>query len=203
MIKNAIHAFLKRRGLSSVKQRIWDSEYSAGKWDFPRAGDPGQEGSRDIVLGVIERHCQGGDILDLGCGGGATGLEIAPVYRRYVGVDVSQVAVLAAQSEVLQDAARRARNEYAVSDILSFVPKGKFRVILFRESVYYVPIHQIKTMLQRYSLSLASDGTFIVRLHDRAKYRKIIAFIERHYRVTEVIEAKETNGVVLVFSPIS
>ena len=184
-----------------MKQRIWDREYTSGKWDRGGPGQASHQKTRDIVLDVIDRYGQAGDILDLGCGDGTTSIEIADTYRKYVGVDVSRVAILTALSTIRQDSMRKAKNSYMVSDISSFVPQGHFSVILFRESIYYCPAHQIKKMLRRYSSFLTSGGVFIVRLHDRIKYLRIIALIEQHYRVRERCESGGNGGLVLVFSP--
>jgi len=201
MITNVFRAFLKRRGVAVVKQRIWDHEYRSGKWERTGLKEASHKQTRDIVLDVIDRYGRGKDILDLGCGDGATGLEIADTYRQYVGVDVSRVAILSARLSFRQDSPRTRNNTYLVSDISTFVPEGQSAVILFRESIYYFSAHLIKRMLHRYSSFLVPGGVFVVRLHDRVKYHRITEFIEQHYRVVERCESQDNAGLVLVFAP--
>lgn len=198
MLKRAIHAFIKRWCSPILKQHVWDREYASGKWDFL----DGKNGSisRDTILDVIERYATGGDVLDLGCGAGATGTEIAPVYRSYLGVDISAVAIAKANS-LAQAAARQVKNSYVTGDILTFVPAGLFTVILFRESLYYFPLRKIEHMLARYCGFLAGDGVFIVRLHDRERYGEIERLIDSRYTVCERVLPPSGEGIILVFGP--
>ncbi len=70
---------------------------------------------------------------------------------------------------------------YLQSDIFSYVPSQSFDVILFRDSIYYVPRRQITPMLQRYAQYLEEGGVFIVRMASVDKYQDIVEIIETHF----------------------
>jgi SAM-dependent methyltransferase len=180
-----IHAFLKRRGSTATMQRVWDIEYTSGKWD-PTEDDTGSVRSRrDSALEVVERYSAGADILDLGCGLGATALEIADTYKSYVGVDVSNKAIERAALAMRLNPSRASKITYVVRDISTYVPPKPFSVILFRESIYYIPQHKTLATLRRFASFLSPNGVFIVRVHDRRKYRRLLKMIERNFRVVE------------------
>ena len=56
------------------------------------------------------------------------------------------------------------KNSFECGDFLTYVPTGQFDVILFRESMYHVPLGKVKATLDRYSAYLKDGGVFIVRL---------------------------------------
>src|ERR1700679_383727 len=121
---------LKRYGPSGMKKLFWDREFASGKWDFidNTVGDP--------IYSHLERYVGHGSILDLGCGPGNTATELASPYQKYVGVDISEVALEKARQKTAETG-RTGRNQFACSDFLSFDPGDKFDVILFRESMYH------------------------------------------------------------------
>jgi SAM-dependent methyltransferase len=199
MMKKVLYAALKRFGSAQAKQRIWDNEFATGKWSY--LDDQGADIPRDIVLDVIDKYSEGRDILDLGCGIGRTGIEIANRYKSYVGVDISTIAVKKASGLVEEDGTRMHKNRYLVADISQFNPGGAFSVILFRESLYYFSFHVIRKILRHYAGFVAPQGVMIVRLHDTEKYKAIINLIEQEYMVVECSIPHTGDGIVLVFSP--
>ena len=154
MLRRAIAAVVKTWGNSSAKQRIWDSEYSTGRWTYDREGQ-NNEGSEPIY-GVLESYCANGSILDLGCGSGMTVLEMKNNFSEYVGVDVSAVAIEKARAALATEGDRAAKISFMVSDISTFDPGRNFSVILFRESINYVPLRQIRPVLKNYFTYLLS-----------------------------------------------
>jgi SAM-dependent methyltransferase len=202
MIQKVFHALMKRWGNSSLKRFVWNSEYRIGKWNYLRAKPTRPIADRDIVLPILEIYSKDGDILDLGCGNGTTGFEIACTsYRQYVGVDISAVAVGEAIVSAQRDPTRAGKNRYAADDISTFIPDQRFSVVLFRECIYYFSRSTIIRILSRYSSFLTSNGVFIVRLHDREKYKGIVALIERNYEVIERRSPAQNRAIVMVFSP--
>src|SRR5262245_51888912 len=85
---NIVRGLLQRYGTSAVKRRMWNSEFSGGRWDqFDSTPN-------DCVYPYVERHAENGSVLDLGCGAGNTGHELlASSYQFYTGVDISDAAV--------------------------------------------------------------------------------------------------------------
>ena len=180
--RNVLRALVQRYGSAAAKRDLWNSEFSSGRWSCLDV--TGEES----VHTQIEKYASMGHILDLGCGTGTTGIDLNPsAYRFYTGLDVSDVAVQKARTRA-REAGRSDRNEYFQSDILAYVPTRQCDVILFRDSIYYVPPRRIATMLARYSNYLTQHGVFIVRMFDvSAKHRHILDTIEGHFEVDRKI----------------
>ncbi len=194
--RSAVRALLQTYGAGPVKKRLWDVEFSNGRWDCL------DRTAGDCVYPFLVKYASNGSILDLGCGSGSTGNELdTAAYERYVGVDISDVAIARAQQR--SEANGRAdRNRYRQSDILSYAPDQSFNVILFRDSIYYVPRRHIKAMLQRYAQYLEEGAVFIVRMADAEKYQDIVDTIESHFAVVEKHTADDPQAVVLIFRPV-
>ncbi len=146
-----VRGFLLSYGPSNIKRRFWDKEYSEEKWSFA------YNTVGDCVYPHLERHAAGGSILDIGCGSGNTATEMAETsYRSYLGVDISEAALAKARRRS-QECGRQDKNHFECGDFLSYVPTGQYDVILFRESMYHVPLGKVKSTLDRYSKYL-KDG---------------------------------------------
>ena len=182
-------------GGAETKRRMWDDEYGGGRWDHcARTPDA-------PVYRVVEEQCRNGSILDLGCGSGNTGNELnVGKYNDYTGVDISAVAVEKAAARSAEEG-RAAKNRYVQGDIISHEPSKKYDVILFRESIYYVPGPKIKGMLDRYAGSLTERGVFVVDVGSNStrKAGAILEIIERNYQVREKHSAEGARGFVVVF----
>ena len=183
---------LKKWGKASTAKAIWDEEFARGQWEFL------EDTSEDIIYGFLEKFVNKGSILDLGCGSGNTGNELAvSLYSRYTGVDISEVAIQRAIARSIKNG-RHEKNEYFCNNIASFSPGMRYDVILFRESIFYIPLSRIKAALNRYSGFLTKNGVFIVRMCDRKKYSRIVQLIQANYQVLDTSPSNESN-VILVF----
>lgn len=193
---------LKRYGPSGMKKVFWDKEFARGKWNFA------DDTSSDVVYSHLEKYVGHGSVLDLGCGQGGTAIELASDYQRYVGVDISEVALTRARKKTA-DAVRSTKASFACADFLGYAPEQKFDVILFRESMYHVPIGQVNTILDKYSAFLTEDGVFIVRLYlsgpngeKRFRPRAVIRTIENDYNIIEKKDYDDLSATtVVVFRP--
>jgi len=189
-------------GPESIKKLFWDKEFSSGKWNFI------DNTKGDCVYKHLEKHAQDGDILDLGCGPGNTANELAEsAYRRYVGVDISEAALSKARQRTEQHR-RTSKNRFEQGDFLSYVPSQQFDVILFRESMYHVPLGKVKKILDRFSEYLKPSGVFIVRMflssnQGETKYRPsmMIRVIESEFDVLEKAQYGGMAATVIVFRP--
>jgi 2-polyprenyl-3-methyl-5-hydroxy-6-metoxy-1,4-benzoquinol methylase len=194
-IVNVVQRGLKRWGNDLVKRLIWDKEFSEGRWDYI------DHTTEDIIYHYLGKYSKKGSILDLGCGSGNTGNELeVRKYSRYTGVDISEEAIRKARIRSEQNE-RNEKNEYLTADISKYVPRSKYDIILFRESIHYVPDSRIKGMLDRYSKSLEEYGVLIVRMCDRNKYGSIVSIIEESYRLVEKYLDRSTNAIIIVFRP--
>ncbi|MBS0180918.1 MAG: class I SAM-dependent methyltransferase [Nitrospira sp.] len=171
---------------------IWDEEFATGQWEYLN------NTSEDIIYGYLGKYLNNGRILDLGCGSGNTGNELdISLYSNYTGVDISEVATRRAEARSMKNG-RRERNEYFCSAIASFAPRMNYDVILFRESIFYIPLSRIEAVLERYSAFLSENGVFVVKMCDRKKYSKIVQLIESNHRILEMTPSADRN-VVLIF----
>jgi SAM-dependent methyltransferase len=194
-IKNALRGAKQRWGTSRIKQRTWNEEFASGRWDGI------ERTPEDIVYPFVEKYCRGGSILDLGCGSGNTGCELnGNSYQEYIGVDISDVALEKARLRSAE-CQRAGKNRYVQGDIVAYMPDAKHNVILFRESIYYIPKRQIRSTLERYAQHLKPDGVLIIRWHDEQVAGESIKIISNNFIIVE--QHCSTNGgpVVLIFRP--
>ena len=146
--------------------------------------------------------------LDLGCGPGNTANELNETsYISYLGVDISEKALAKAVRRT-EESGRAGKNRFTTGDFLTYRPAASFDVILFRESMYHVPIGMIKAVLERYVRHLSQHGVFIVRMGLTGKNgeplrrpTKMVRVIEAAFNVVERVHDAKTGGGVIVFQP--
>lgn len=203
--KILVERFLQAYGPTSIKKLLWDREFSGTKWDFI------DHTEGDCVYENLEKYVRNGNILDLGCGPGNTANELAAsAYRRYVGVDISEVALEKARRRTIVND-REGKNTFVQGDFVNYEPMEKFDVILFRESMYHVPMGKIKRTLDRLSRYLKEGGVFIVRMYtadsdtggkEKPRPTAMIRIMETEF---EVVEKRRYDGErhphVLVLRP--
>ena len=83
------------------------------------------------------------------------------------------------------------------------MPPQRFDLILFRESMYHVPIGKVKTILDRYARYLKDGGVFVVRLHGgttKNRPKAMLNIIESEFEIIEKSQYPE-EATVLVFKP--
>jgi SAM-dependent methyltransferase len=197
--RNVLRGLVQLYGPESTKRDLWNGEFSSGRWNC--LDNTGDESSHL----QIEKYANNGCILDLGYGSGTTSIELnRAVYRFYTGVDISDVAIKRARTRA-QEAGRTDCNEYCQTDILTYVPTHRYNVILFGDSLYYLPQRRIAASLARYSDYLTEDGVFFVRVFDvSGKHRRILDSIESHYDIIEKHTHldEEMQVCKIVFRPI-
>jgi SAM-dependent methyltransferase len=197
-----INSFLKSYGPANIKRLLWDKEFSGSKWDFI------DNTVGDCVYPHLERYLQNGSILDLGCGPGNTANELAATaYQTYVGVDISEAA-LGKATRRSKESGRADKNRFVRDDFLNYVPNRQFDVILFRESMYHVPLGKVKTTLDRFSKYLKDGGVLVVRMstfsaRGNSKYRPgaMMRVMETEFDVVEKCQHGESGPTVIVFRP--
>lgn len=198
-----IRGFFLSYGPTAIKKRVWDKEFAGGKWNFI------DDTTGDCVYTYLEKYANGGNILDLGCGPGNTANELrSTAYRSYVGVDISEAALAKGRLRS-QKCGRGDKNQFVQSDFLGYQPTQKFDVILFRESMYHVPMGKIKPLLEKYSQHLKDTGVFIVRMYTsrngeaRPRPNKMIDLIASAYDVLgrHNHQSGPAGATVLVFQP--
>lgn len=195
-LSNILRAVKQKWAPLRVKRDLWDKEYASGRWKHCELTPDA------YVYRFVERYCAHGSILDLGCGSGNTGNEIDfDKYQDYTGVDISSVALSKAENRG-QEGGRAAKNKYIEGNIESYIPINQHDVILFRESIYYIPFIKIKTTLDRYRRYLSDDrGVFIVNASKSGskRFMSILALLEANYEIVEKYKPPGLDAYVLVF----
>jgi len=188
-------------GPTFIKNIIWEREYSSGKWDF------NDNTADDCLYPYLEEYGRNGSILDMGCGSGNTANELVSVaYGSYLGVDISETALDKARRRS-ESNGRSQKNKFIRADFLKYIPKQRFDVILFRESLYHVPLGSVKATLKRYSKYLEERGVFIVRIaiKEKAKSKSrpiaMLRVIENNFHVLKQAQHGESAATVVVFRP--
>ncbi len=200
-----VRGFLLSYGPSSIKRRFWDKEYSEEKWAFA------YNTVGDCVYSHLERHTSNANILDIGCGSGNTATEMAPNYQSYLGVDISEAALAKARKRS-EECGRGDKNRFVCGDFLTYVPTSQYDVILFRESMYHVPLGKVKATLDRYSVYLSDGGVFVVRLFassgdsadskDKHRPAAMLRIMETEFDVLEKVRYDVPGQpTVMVFRP--
>jgi len=197
-----VNGLMKSYGPSEIKRALWDTEYSGDKWNF------NDNTVGDCVYSHLERHLANGSILDLGCGSGNTSTELpTTAYQKYIGVDISEAALRKAMRRS-ENNGRRLRNRFVQADIVNYVPPQQFDVILFRESLYHIPLGKVKATLERYAKYLTCKGVFIVRMNttdgsvgkSKPRPTAMVAIIENAFDVLEKCQYEGPSGpTVIVF----
>jgi ubiquinone/menaquinone biosynthesis C-methylase UbiE len=196
--------FLKSYGPTSMKKILWDKEFSGTKWDFIN------DTAGDCVYAPLEKYARNGSILDLGCGPGNTANEVAnESYQKYVGVDISDEALAKARKRTVETG-RESKNSFVQSDFINYEPSQKFDVILFRESIYHVPMGKIKETLDHFSRFLNDGGVFVVRIaltdgtgiHEKPRPASMVNIMETEFELVERFQHEgKYRPTVLVLKP--
>jgi SAM-dependent methyltransferase len=182
---------------------LWDQEFAGTHWNFI------DDTTGDCVYSHLEKHLKGGSILDLGCGPGNTANELTDSsYTSYVGIDISEAALVKARKRT-ESSGRSSKNSFACSDFLSYRPTEHFDVILFRESMYHVPLGKVKPILDYFTQYLKEGGVFVVRMNisdqkggQKARLAAAVEVMEQEFEVVEKAQYGDKGPTVIVFRPV-
>jgi SAM-dependent methyltransferase len=184
----AVSAWETAQGLgdSPKPKSTWDAEYAAGRWAYMAE-------QRELVrywtlIGYMDALRRGGEYMDVGCGDGVLFERFKPLgYRRYVGVDISDVAI-----EKLRPY-NDDRTSFCQANGDVYEPVGRFDVIIFNESLYY--FREPVRSLERYAQWLKPGGCFIVSTYTAS--RRSSAVLREAKRAFEAFdEARTTQGAM-------
>lgn len=170
-----------------VTPAAWDEEYRSGQWDYLRR--------MDSLAGLISilGYCQylnPASILDVGCGEGllAEKLKVLP-YTSYLGIDVSCEAIASATAR-LGDA----RSRFEVAEAESFQSDARCDVIVFNQSLYYLP--DPARVMTHYRGLLSPQGRIIVSMVHNARTRAAWPLVESVLRVEDAMTITQGKGQV-------
>lgn len=177
------------RPLRGASAEHWDAEL-AGRARAYLGGTVNND-IRDSVTANLVRHAApwAASVMDVGCAAGSLGRALRRGgLRRYVGVDISRVAIDAADPSV---------GEFHVTDLTAFDPRphGPFDVVVFNEVLYYCPVAEAVSELARYSSCLAPGGVVVFSLKDDPKSRAILGASRSAFDVvTSVLFQEQPAG---------
>lgn len=149
---------------------VADSEkrYATGRWNY--LGDVSEMHRYSVIIGCASFFRPGPvDVLDVGCGSGV--LQQRMACARYLGVDMNASAIAQAQAR------NSATVQFLCAPVESYAVPGRFDVIVFNESLYYMP--DPLAILQRHLQHLQPDGVVIICMFQTYLARKIWQAIAR------------------------
>ncbi len=178
---------LLARGDVPAERDVWDEKFRSGSWDYMRDL---HESPRYASLAVIVHAVGGGEatILDVGCGEGLLVDHLRHHgYREYLGIDISEQAILAAAGR--QDE----RTSFLTADAEHFDANGRiFDVIVFNECLYYLrePARAVET----YDECLAPSGSLILSTFRTPRSDAIARLVVNRFPIVEEFEVRNRLG---------
>lgn len=147
-----------------VQQKEWNQLFESGAYERLRSAPDRPRYS--LILG----HCElveAQNILDVGCGQGVLAARLGDMsYSRYLGVDISAVAIEQARTAVPD-----ARNACVVADATMFQPDGVFDLIIFNECLNYMS--DPAGVIRHYMKFLNFRGHISISMYDTVRSRAI------------------------------
>ncbi len=183
MIYNRVRGIIQKYAPESVRTQAFNRDYMPGGkfYNTPH-------GRWHELYDLIAKYCCGESILNIGCGPGRTEEEMKRFsFYHCLGVDISPVS--------LEQAMERNKGGLDPEKITFFqcdaldIPKkifGTFQLILFRETVYYIPIKKFRALLLELAAkNLAPYGSFMVTVIDKHYYSGYINVIREEFIIEE------------------
>ncbi len=166
----------------------WDDQFARGKWDYLKA--------RDRRVGeIVAEFASGGTIVDLGCGEGNLAFELPETdYSRYIGVDVSGVAIEKALRRAF--GAGNTRCTFQCVDLREWPGTENADVILIEEALYYLTPNAQHALHDTCERSLSERGRLVILIHDASKHPRTAALLNDRYGESCV---RRTGGSRLCF----
>jgi 2-polyprenyl-3-methyl-5-hydroxy-6-metoxy-1,4-benzoquinol methylase len=173
-----------RRVLLRDQAARWDRSYARGRWENLKS--PREHMRLDACVEMIRRHAAGGDLLEIGCGEALLQQRLNPGdYRRFVGTDISAVAVGRAQAFANE------RVSYLVADMRVMELPDRFEAVIFNESINHVS--ECDRVLRHHARHLRQEGVVVISMF-RNK-RSGTAWEKIHREARTVDRVTTTNEV--------
>jgi SAM-dependent methyltransferase len=166
-----------------------DEQYRSGHWAFLH--NPSELARYAAARGVLPEADAGRTVLDVGCGEGILrDLLRAGGESRYVGVDLSTVAIEAARRDA------RPGETFVVADAESYAPQGTFDAVVLNECLYY--FREPLTQAERYLGMTAPGGSLIVSMFESPRTRAILRVLEERLPKRERLRLEGPGGAWLL-----
>jgi predicted TPR repeat methyltransferase len=131
------------------------------------------------------------NVLDLGCGTGAFGKTYGKLFKKLIGVDISEKMLKKAEKA-------KAYDKLINTDILTFLTKNKekFDLISAIEVIGYMP--DIVSLFKEVQLSLNKNGQFLFSVETNSE-KPELSLNGRYLYPIEYIEAKlKDTGFIII-----
>jgi SAM-dependent methyltransferase len=122
-------------------------------------------------------------VLDVGCAAGLLGVQLAAQgVRRYVGIDLSEVAIQKGRESLAALAGPAFSFQLGAADLVHFSPDGeRFDAIVFNEVLYYIPVETAVAQAVRLSGFLQPQGVICVTCLGDAKSESVFRELLPHF----------------------
>ncbi len=154
--------------------------YTSGKWDFLDSMD--EMANYMVAVGYVRYLAKSlkkePKILDLGCGtGNLVDLMSGFRYEKYLGLDISPVAVERASSQNFKN------SEFQIAKFEEWETEEKFDFIVSTGAIHYAE-NPIEVLL-KFSKFLTNYGVFVISLWRHGYNGVIWQNIEKHFEVKD------------------
>jgi SAM-dependent methyltransferase len=177
------------RGDVPVDAPTWDAQYRSGRWSFLH--NPSELARYGVLAAFCQRLTPAQRILDVGCGEGILRDFLRTGgYRRYVGVDLSSVAIEAARRDA------GPHDAFVVGDAESYAPNESFDAVVLNECLYY--FHDPLAQAVRYLGTAPAGGVLIVSMFESPRTRAILKVLEQRLPKAERVRLEGRAGAWLL-----
>lgn len=181
-----IHWVVTRFGGTRLRSLSFDEKFKSGVWKFDTE-------SPELVA-LVGKQSVKGHILVLGCGAAPIAKELHPdSYESLLGIDISAEAIAKASRQ------NSKKIRFEIGDMLGFQCPHPYDVILFSDSLYYVPSLFRKRLLRKLQKSLTPKGCIIVAIAQPERYVGILKMIRQGFEVQIDRQLEGEQRHVLVF----
>lgn len=182
-----LHFFATRFGWPALKRAAFDAKYQSGDWAFTLECPE--------LVDLVVHHCQQGRIAVLGCGSNALGRALPEAsYSSLTGFDLSPDAIAFAREHSPSD------QDFTVADMTTFTPAfASFNLMVFPESLYYVPAAQTLEVLRRVAGGLTASGRIIATFAQPDRYAGHLNIIRANFRIEEsrpLVSGKSRHAII-------
>lgn len=166
------------------KRLLWDRQYRLGQWDVLWSSI--EEQRFQALVDTTRPYMDGAAILDIGCGEGILIPKLDKIYKSYLGIDISKVAVRRAGK--YKDEIHR----FLCRDMERYMPKGRYDVVIFNECLNYSkdPIG----LMNRIRNKLNLGGIIAVSLFENSATIRTVEEIEAKFNCIDKRVTSNNRG---------
>ena len=184
-----VHFLATRFGPRHLRKLAFDEKFRSGEWDFSN------DGPREL-MDLVELQANRGDILLMGCGSASILKDLSPEsYSSLLGIDLSHEAIHLASTYA------GPKVSFQQADMTRFKCQKPYDLIIFSESINYVPFFQRKRYLQKICEDLRPGGSILVTISQSKRYRNIFSMINKNFKVLADRQFAGSTRRLILFQP--